>query len=326
MQFRAYSYAALSSTFRTLGQSELLPRYIFAESLFARRRVLEIGAVASTLGQSARFLATRGARTVVAADADLSAVQEAQSRFATPTLRFRANVYDDLDTGSFDLVIVADLAPYVRAPELLKDLARLVAKNGYLMGGLRNPAGLSLANVMDPEGTEAPPTYGLLLDALTVHFRSIEVATQSPVLGYQLAFEKGEGLQVDGSLAGSSEAAYYVVLAGHEPVRFFDPTWVQLPPEPLAFTGGKLEDASNRARNWQERSERLKEALGKSRDEVTRHESNLKETRAELEGTREVAAGLPAHLEQVRQPAKEFRAADVHTPRVRSREAALIVA
>jgi predicted nicotinamide N-methyase len=68
----------MSGTFKLLGQSELLPRYIFAESLFARRRVLEIGAVASTLGQSARFLSTRGARIVVAADADLQAVASAR--------------------------------------------------------------------------------------------------------------------------------------------------------------------------------------------------------------------------------------------------------
>jgi chromosome segregation ATPase len=316
----------LSSTFRKLGQSELLPRYIFAESLYARRRVLEIGAVASTLGQSARFLATRGARIVVAADADLSAVQEAQSKLAGPNLRFRATVFDDLDAGSFDLVIVADLAPYVRAPELLKDLVRLVAKNGYLMGGLRNPAGLALANVMDPEGAEPPPTYGQLLDALSTHFRSIEVATQSPVLGYQLAFEKGEGLQVDGSLAGASEAAYYVVLAGHEPVRFFDPTWVQLPPEPLAFTGGKLEDASNRARNWQERSDRLKDALGKSREEVTRRETELKDIRSELEGSREAIARLTAQIESISARPKDTRAADELTHKVRRLEAELVVA
>jgi chromosome segregation ATPase len=316
----------LSSTFRKLGQSELLPRYIFAESLYARRRVLEIGAVASTLGQSARFLATRGARIVVAADADVSAVQEAQSKLAGPNLRFRATVFDDLDAGSFDLVIVADLAPYVRAPELLKDLTRLVAKNGYLMGGLRNPAGLALANVMDPEGTEPPPTYGQLLDALSTHFRSIEVATQSPVLGYQLAFEKGEGLQVDGSLAGAAEAAYYVVLAGHEPVRFFDPTWVQLPPEPLAFTGGKLEDASNRARNWQERSDRLKDALGKSREEVTRRETELKDIRSELEGSREAIARLTAQLESISARPKDTRAADELTQKVRRLDAELVVA
>ncbi|MCA2977581.1 MAG: methyltransferase domain-containing protein, partial [Myxococcaceae bacterium] len=287
----------MSTSFKRLGQSELLPRYIFAESLYARRRVLEIGAVASTLGQSARFLATRGARVVVAADADLQAIQEAQAKLAGPNLRFRPPVFDDFEPGSFDLVLVADLAPYVRAPELLKDLARLVARAGHLLGGLRNPAGLAFSNVVDPEDAEAPPTYGQLLDALSTHFVSVEVATQSPVLGYQLAFERGDGLQVDGSLAGTSEAAYFVVIAGQEPARSFDPTWVQLPPEPLAYTGGKLEAVSTRARDWRDRAERLKESLQKRTAELEARQAVVHELREQVEASKEAVARLTAQLE-----------------------------
>ena len=314
------------ASFRRLGQSELLPRYIFAESLFARRRVLEIGAVASTLGQSARFLSTRGARVVVAADADLAAVQEAQARLGGANLRFRPPVFDDFEGGSFDLVIVADLATYVRAPELLRELARLVAKNGYLMGGLRNPAGLALSTISDPEEADAPPTYGQLLDALTSHFNSIEVATQSPVLGYQIAFERGEGLQVDGSLAGHSEAAYYVVLAGQEPVRNFDPTWVQLPPEPLAFTGGRLEDASRRATEWRDRSTRLKEVLATKTTELTSREGELREMTAQLESAKDGVSRLTAQLETAREAPETLRERDDLASRIRRVEAELTVA
>lgn len=316
----------MTSTFKRLGQSELLPRYIFAESLYARRRVLEIGAVASTLGQSARFLATRGARIVVAADSDLEAVQQAQLKLAGPNLRFRPTVFDDFESGSFDLVIVADLAAYVRAPELLKELARLVAKSGYLMGGLRNPAGLALSTVIEGEGDEPPPTYGQLLDALSAHFNSIEVATQSPVLGYQLAFERGEGLQVDGTLAGSSEAAYYVVLAGQEEVRNFDPTWVQLPPEPLAFTGGKLEDAAQRARDWRDRTERLKDVLTKKTTELTAREGELKETKEQLEAAKDAVSRLTAQLESNRERPELIRDREELATRVRQLEAELTVA
>lgn len=315
----------MSSTFKRLGQSELLPRYIFAESLVARRRVLEIGAVASTLGQSARFLSTRGARVVVAADSDLAAVQEAQARLAGPNLRFRPTVFDDFEAGSFDLVIVADLAPYVRAPELMKEVARLVAKNGYLMGGLRNPAGLALAMVVDPDDADAPPTYGQLLDVLHGHFKSVDVATQSPVLGYQLAFERGEGLQVDGSLAGSSEAAYYVVLAGHEEVRSFDPTWVQLPPEPLAFTGGKLEDAANRARDWRDRTERLKEILEKKTADLQVREADLRETKQQLEAAKDAVSRLTAQLESIRERPEVVRDREDLANRIRQMEAELQV-
>ena len=236
-------------TFRRLGPSELLPRYIFAESLFARRRVLEVGAVASTGGESARFLLERGARAVVAVDEDLAAVEAAQRALGSPTLRFRPGVYEDFEEGSFDAVLVADLAPYVRAPELLRELVRLLGRGGCLMGGLRNAGGLALAQLMEPE-EGAPPTYGQLLDALSPHFPHVETATQSPLLGYQLAFERGEGLQVDGTLAKSTEAAYFVVVAGREPLRAVDPTWVQLPPEPLAFTRGRLDEVVQRARSW----------------------------------------------------------------------------
>jgi len=167
-----------STTFRRLGQSELLPRYIYAESLFVRRRVLEVGAVASTGGRSAQFLAERGARQVLACDDDVVAVEEAQKLYGGGAVRFRVAIFDDLEPHSFDLVIVADLARYVRAPELMKELAHLVAKHGYLLGGLRNPAGLSLSQLLDPEGLEAPPTYGQLLDALSPYFPAVQMATQ----------------------------------------------------------------------------------------------------------------------------------------------------
>ncbi len=129
----------MNLTFRRLGVSELLPRYIFAESLFIRRRVLEVGAVASTAGASAEFLLQRGARVVLACDDDLKAVADAQSRLGSANLRFRAAVFDDLPAGGFDLVLVADLAPWVRAPALLRELVAQVSPTGSLLGGLRNP-------------------------------------------------------------------------------------------------------------------------------------------------------------------------------------------
>jgi len=55
----------------------------------------------------------------------------------------------------------------------------------------------------------------------------VEVATQSPVLGYQVAFQDTEGLQIDGSLAETTEAAYYILFAAEEKAKVLDPTWVQ---------------------------------------------------------------------------------------------------
>ncbi len=227
----------MNSTFRRLGPSELLPRYIFAEPLFAGRRVLEIGAVASTGGRSAQFLTARGACSVLACDADLVAVDAAQRAFAGPNLGYRAEVFDDLKTGSFELALIADLSQCVRRPELLREVRRLLADHGFLLGGLRNPAGLSLSQLVQPEASEDGVTYEQLIDVLAPCFSRLQIATQSPVLGYQLAFEQVEGLRVDGTLASTAEPAYFVVVAGQQACRLFEPTWVQLPPEPLAYTG-----------------------------------------------------------------------------------------
>ena len=287
----------MNLTFRRLGVSELLPRYIFAESLFVRRRVLEVGAVAATGGASAEFLVARGARVVVACDDDLAAVEAAQGRAGSAHLRFRPAIFDDLPPGGFDLVLVADLAPYVLAPELLRQLADQVSSTGVLVGGIRNPAGLSLAQLMEAEGEGAPPTYGQVLDALGAYFPHVETATQSPLLGYQLAFDRSEGLQVDGSLAGSGEAAYFVVLASRERLRTVDPTWVQLPPAPLAFTGGRLDEATTRAREWEERARRLKTSLGEAREQLARAEGDLGVTRAALEKSRDEAVAIQAEAE-----------------------------
>ncbi|MEN9800243.1 MAG: hypothetical protein RL653_3940 [Pseudomonadota bacterium] len=231
----------MSLPFRTLGPTELLPRYVFAEPLFLRRRVLEVGAVASTAGASARFLRTRGARSVLACDDDAAAVSAASEGNDDEALRFRACVFEDLEPGSFDVLLVADLAPYVRAPGLLAELLRLRAPHGHLVAGLRNLGGLALARLGEPEPGDAPPTYGQALDALAAHLSSVEVATQAAVLGYQLAFDRGEGLQVDGTLGGPGDVAYYVLVAGEVPAQRCEPVWVQLPPEPLAYAGGRVE-------------------------------------------------------------------------------------
>ncbi|MGA9520705.1 MAG: methyltransferase domain-containing protein, partial [Myxococcaceae bacterium] len=314
------------SAFRRLGHSELLPRYIFVETLFVRRRVLEVGAVASTGGESARFLIDRGARAVVACDDDLAAVEAAQKRFGSDALRFRANVLEDLEPASFDLVIVADFAKWVRAPALLGELARRVARGGYLVGALRNPAGLALSQVMEPDEPDAPPTYGQLLDALSPHFSSIEVATQSPVLGYQLAFDHVEGLQIDGTLARQGEAAWFVVFAGAEPVRQFEPTWVQLPHEPLAYTSGKLDEANQRTRAWEERSHKSREALQRAKAELASKEAQLSGLTAALEEKRDEFARLAAQLETVRAGSGQARERDELAVRVRRLEGELELA
>ena len=265
----------MSTTFKRWGQSELLPRYIFAESIIAHQRILEIGAVASTEGMSAYFLLIRGARTVVACDSALEATQKAQTKLGAPNLTFRPMVFEGLSPASFDLIAITDLAPFIRAPTFFDQLLRLLTPRGYVLGGLRNAAGLALSQVMEADAEDPPPSYGQLRDLLDSRFSSIQVATQAPVLGYQLAFEEGEGLQIEGSLTNAGEAAYYVVIAGAEPRKRIEPLWVQLSPEPLAFNRDRLEEAALRARKWQIRFEEQKETFekAKARLEMLEHET-----------------------------------------------------
>lgn len=287
--------------FRQLGQSELLSRYIFAESLIARRRVLEVGGVAPTSGRSALFLLQRGARSVVACDADLPAIELAQKELGSPQLQFRANEFDDFEPGAFEAVLIADLAPYMRAPQLLKELARLVSGRGYLIGGLRNPSGLALSQLMEPDGPEAPPTFGHLLDALSPHFRSVEVATQSPVLAYQLAFEGAEGLLVDGSLVNQVEAAYFLVLAGQKPARSLDPRWVQLPPEPLEAVQAAASRASDQLNDLEAKMQTaLNEASERTNRLQLENERLVRQLSEQQRGAQEALARAASEEEKLR--------------------------
>ncbi|HLL81172.1 MAG TPA: hypothetical protein VK420_00920 [Longimicrobium sp.] len=316
----------MNPTFRMLGRSELLPRYIFAESLFVHRRVLELGAVASTQGESALFLLSRGARWVVACDADLSAVEQAQKKHGRDDLRYRADVIEDLEHGGYDVIFIADLAPYVGHPEKLAEVFKRLARGGYLVGGLRNMAGLALAQLMDHEDRDPVPTYGQLLDALSPHFPSVQVATQSPLLGYQLAMEGSDGLDVDGSLVGGSEASYFVVLAGADALEAFETTWVQLPPEPLAYTAGKLDESYQRTRSMEERGHNLKDALEQTRADLAQRIAQLSETTLEVDRLREEVARLTEEAARAQRSPGDERERDTWAARLKRQEDELLEA
>ncbi len=273
--------------FRRLGLSELLPRYLYAEPLLLHRRVLELGAVTATCGESAHFLVERGAKQVLAIDTEPHAVSAATARLAREGLDFQClqpsalrGAAPERKESLFDLALVADLAPWMALPGGIEAISRWLLPNGCLVGALRNPAGLALSQVMDPEGPPAPPTYGQLLDALAPHFPAIEPSTQTPALGYQLSGgipgnDPGDdnadaALEMDGSLAHSGEAAYFVVAAFRAEARSLSPVWVQLPVEPLAYNAGRLENQAQRSRALEEEVARLKQALDSREAELER--------------------------------------------------------
>src|SRR4051812_28202264 len=92
------------------GEGEVLPRYVFLESLIPKSRVLEIGAVSLTAGHSACFLIERGAASVLSLDGDADAVARAK---LDPDVQVDGVVLssggvESLSGQTFDLVFVHD--------------------------------------------------------------------------------------------------------------------------------------------------------------------------------------------------------------------------
>ena len=241
-----------SPFYQPLGASEILPRYAFLEPLLAGRRVLELGAVASTSGSSAALLRARGARWGIAVDADPVAVDAARREHAAdPELRFFAGRLEDLAEEPFDLVLVADAAPLVRAPSSLDHLARRVTPDGHAVLALRNPAGASLAQLATEEPRDAPPTWGELAAALQSRFASVEAATQTALVGYRLALASQSEVEaeVDGTLAGAEECAFYLAVAGaHRVEALAAEALVALPAAPLSVAAGRRGELAQRLR------------------------------------------------------------------------------
>lgn len=252
--------------YQPLGASELLPRYAFLEALVAGSRVLEVGAAVASCGRSASYLRAHGARSVLSLDSDPAGVEAVQRELATdPALRFQAGRIEDLADAAYELVLVADAAPLVRAPSLLDRLARLLAKDGHLVLGLRNLSGTSLAVLCGDEPRESAPTWGELAAALEARFAVVEAATQGAFVGYRLGPTGVTDLEtaVDATLQGAEDCGYYLAVAGATRSGVMgSETIVALPSAPLAVSGHQRAELSERLRLAQEEMDRVRAESG----------------------------------------------------------------
>ncbi len=273
--------------YQPLGLSELLPRYSYLEALIADARVLELGAVSSTGGRAASQLRELGARSVLAVDADPELVARAQRSYSSdPELRFRAASVDQLLVETFDLVLVADLAPYLRDARGLDALSRLLGAGGRLAAGLRNPAGAALARLAAEEDGLSPPTYGQMLACLRERFRAVEIATQSALVGYAmapLAPDAEVELTVDGSFVEAEECAYFLAVCGQEPSgALCEHALVALPAAPLAVAADQRWELSLRLRHAEAEREKARAELAPSQQARAELERALARAREEL--------------------------------------------
>jgi len=203
--------------------------------------VLEIGAAGATEGASARYLAEHGAAAVVSIDSDAAAIEGAAAACKHPFVKFLRADPSSLPRGTFDLAILVDGGAFAGDPDRVAELKALLSPGGLLVAALpaAGGAGLpALAGTRPPTADDTPP-YEAFHTALAAHFAVVEIATQSAMVGYVLAAagaaDGREPLVVlDGSLAGTDEAAYYLAVCGSRPSGLTGLTLVALPPRPLA--------------------------------------------------------------------------------------------
>jgi SAM-dependent methyltransferase len=252
--------------YQPIGASELLPRYAFLEALVAGRRVLEVGAAAATGGRGASFLRSRGAASVLSLDSDPVAIDAVQRELASdPALRFQSGRVEDLADATYDLILVADAAPLVRAPSTLDRLARLLSKDGHLALGLRNFAGTSLAVLCGDEPREGVPTWGELVAALESRFAVVEAATQLAFVGYRLGPAGVTDLEtaVDATAQGAEDCGYYLAIAGSRLSGALGAEIiVALPAAPLTVAAQRRAELAERLRLSQEEMDRVRSRAG----------------------------------------------------------------
>ena len=310
---RFLSYASRASE-DSLGPGELLPRYVFLEPLIAERRVLEVGLVAATRGAGARFLAEKGARSVTALDPDPEAVQAARAS-NTPGVDYQCGGLADVPDGQFDLVIVALERSIEKAASFLDKLAQKLGPRGHMVLALRNPAGVTLAQVARGEEREVPPTYGEVAGALAIRFRSVEVVSQTVLLGYHVGpagVDAPPTLDLD--LAGNLEPAYFLFVAGAEPSHLGEPVLVTLPAAPVAVASSARDELREKLRGMERRQGELLNERGEldailhaRLSELTDFKSRVDEAnrriqllRDQLDGAEKRTADAEASLRQSR--------------------------
>ena len=226
-----------------------LPLYAYTGPLWQGRRVLEIGCGD---GESADYLSSHGAESVVAVDQNLARVERARIRHAQPRIEFRV-VADPRELTAlpdrFDIVLVPDGEAVLEAPGVIGGLRGLLADGGHLLVAV--PAA-------DRRGRTVKEGVGYydLADALAAEFPVVRMLGQTPFLGFGLVeFDGGaDALRVDVSLlqGGTEPPSHYVAVAGATPPAG---AWLCAGPDSLRAGrgGGAGRDVGPRGRGSVER-------------------------------------------------------------------------
>ncbi|HTT70837.1 MAG TPA: methyltransferase type 11, partial [Anaeromyxobacteraceae bacterium] len=250
----------MTSFYAPNGTGDLLSRYSFIEPLLPGRRVLEVGGARATEGASALDLAERGAAAVLSVEDDGAGLGRAAELAQHPFVQFRAAALEELPQHAFDLVLVADGAPLATNPERLAALAALLSPRGYLVTSLAAPAA-GLGALAGSRPRDDSPSYESFAGALAAEFDVVEMATQSPVVGWVIAPASSPGeepeLGVDGTHGGTPEAAFYLAICGAQPSRLAGMALVTLPFHPIAEASRAVAEVARSHEGCRARDEEL---------------------------------------------------------------------
>jgi SAM-dependent methyltransferase len=194
-------------------------RYLWAASMLAGRRVLDLG---SGEGFGAAILASSAA-AVTGVDVDDRAVEHARASYAGPNLRFESASALDLsgfEPGSFDVVVAFEMIEHVDDHEqLMSELTRVLSDDGVLVVSTPDKDLYSEAAGQTNAFHEHELTRAEFEELLRTRFDHVAIWGQRTVTGSLLT-----ALDRDQRAGGGS--AFFVEPSGEE--------WAILPePEPL---------------------------------------------------------------------------------------------
>ncbi|MDP2339887.1 MAG: hypothetical protein Q8O67_02930 [Deltaproteobacteria bacterium] len=265
---------------------EQLSRILFLDGMVEGKRVLEVGAGSDSV---ARFLLELGASRVVCAVDDKTLLESLRHHSTLDNVDYRSirpssspagggsgsrppgSVGAPIlpgDDGAFDLVIDFTLPQAIARGELgrLKDIGRVLSKDGFAITSLTSTTASGLSTLLDPPSKlhgPALPGYRAVVEALKGDFELVQVYFQSLLLGYLFgSFDvepKDEGIAPQTLLMGDDPepAGSYLFAFGNAVPVIEDVCLVQVPFDALlaAFS------ARRGARNFEDRTETLNSGL-----------------------------------------------------------------
>src|SRR5258706_4906017 len=205
------------------GEGEVLPRYVFLESLLPKSRVLEIGAISLTGGHSARFLIEHGAAAVLSSDSDAEAVARARADAEVQAngVSLSDAAIETLTGQTFDLVFVHDAEQRTLDANRIALLRRLLTPRGRLLLAVRTDGGMALSELGKRARSTLAVRHDGLVERLKGSFRCVDVVVQTLFFGYSLAPEGRDDAEtsLDETLSDRAAPAYRLFICGHEPTE-----------------------------------------------------------------------------------------------------------